>query len=83
MALPTWVWWLWLAGFVVCEAYALFNARAGDTLSETAWRYVSGLKRQQDGTWRPSKGVGSWRAFALFAFLVWLAFHLAFGWFAG
>lgn len=66
----TLLWLVWLLMFGAIEGAALFNRRAGDTLSEHVWGWFS-IK---------AKGTG-WRArrFALLAFLAWLAAHFLTG----
>lgn len=71
------IWIIWMATFGVVEGIALIRPGRGDTLSENVWRW---FKTGPGHT----VGIGwGWRAFALGAFLVWLALHLVFGWFAG
>jgi hypothetical protein len=63
-------WLVWIAMFLSIEGAAIFNKKAGDTLSEHVWRWFS----------IHSKGRG-WRArrFSLLSFLAWLVMHFLTG----
>lgn len=66
-----WYWLAWLlGGFAVPETYALFTD-SRRTLSETAWSWFGVMKGQPIGQWNVQH-------YALLAFLIWLAGHLAF-----
>lgn len=67
-------WLLWLAGLAGLEGPALFNHISGDTLSENTWAWFH--------VFDPHPGLlfGTLRVL-LGLFLLWLAFHLTFGWF--
>lgn len=67
-------WLCWGAAFLIIEGVALFNKRTSDTLSEHFWGWLKVSDR------RPTPLVWVMRG-GVFAFCVWLAFHLAFGWF--
>lgn len=83
------IWWgFWAGLFVVSEGIALFNKTSGDTLSETVWNWLRGRKFGDSSsamwgvralTWNHN----TWRTYAVGAFLLWLFFHLTFGWFSG
>ena len=62
-------WALWLAAFLVVEGVAVFNRKAGDTLSEHVWLWF-GVKAAPK----------SWLVWPLRLFLGWLAVHLGTGW---
>jgi hypothetical protein len=93
----TWYWVAWALMFLGGEGYALFNRTPGDTLSETVWYWLCGYRwahpakagvsgaRPRRGAVGPveRKSAWTWRTFAVGAFLLWLFFHLTFGWFAG
>jgi len=87
-ALPVWCWVAWGIMFLAGEGWALFNRTPGDTLSETVWYWLLGYRwahPKHEGTdkaWE-RKSAWTWRTFAVGAFLLWLFFHLTFGWFAG
>lgn len=89
-------WTCWGAMFVIAEGIALFNKTTGDTLSETVWAWLKGKRTPaktlyllDDGT--DIKSVtkpiewshNTWRTWMVGSFLLWLFFHLTFGWFAG
>ena len=78
------MWWIcWLVlGFCVPEGIALFNKTAGDTLSETVWNWLRG-KNDYDNGGTIKWNHNTWRTWVVGAFLLWLFFHLTFGWFAG
>lgn len=95
-ALPVWFWVAWGIMFLAGEGWALFNRTPGDTLSETVWYWILGYRwahpSKDAQTWRTTAGLKlpierksawTWRTFAVGAFLLWLFFHLTFGWFAG
>ncbi len=63
------VWIAWLAAFVIVESVAVFNKRAGDTLSERVWDWF-GVKHESR----------KWLRWPLRVFLLWLAVHLGTGW---
>jgi hypothetical protein len=97
--LPVWYWVAWALMFLGGEGYALFNRTPGDTLSETVWYWLCGYRwahPAKAGEWKSGargddvavapverKSAWTWRTFAVGAFLLWLFFHLTFGWFAG
>lgn len=61
--------WLgWLAAFLVVEAVAVVNRRAGDTLSENVWHWFGVKARPQP-----------WITWPLRVGLLWLLVHLGFG----
>ena len=64
----SWFWVAWIAlGFFPLELWALFSGNDQDTLSDNVWRL--------EGT-----GATFFRYFVA-AFLVWLFFHMVYGWF--
>jgi hypothetical protein len=67
-------WLLWLAAFLALEGSALFNHISGDTLSENTWAWFHVFDPH------PGLLLGTLRVL-LGLFLLWLAFHLTFGWF--
>jgi hypothetical protein len=79
------VWLIWGLWFVIWEGRALINKSTGDTLSENVWNWLRG-KRQRVNNF-PDPPIkwnhNTWRTWFLFMFLIWLAFHLSFGWGAG
>jgi hypothetical protein len=91
----TWYWVAWALMFLGGEGYALFNRTPGDTLSENVWYWLCGYRwahparaaRVMSGRSGAGpverKSAWTWRTFAVGAFLLWLFFHLTFGWFAG
>lgn len=68
MSIYTILWLLWGAAFVLVEGSAIFSHKAGNTLSETIWRWFS----VKGGSW-------TWKRFVLLGFLAWLLIHLVFG----
>jgi hypothetical protein len=69
----TYLWLGWIAAFLIIEASAIWLRPPGDTLSEKVWAWF----RVRDK--RPTALVWLLRV-PLYAFLIWLAGHLAFGW---
>jgi hypothetical protein len=69
-----WLWVGWVGIFLVLEFTAILRGRFQDTLSEFVWSLEDIL---------PGKTSWEWSAthFFVFAFLVWLLLHLAFGYF--
>lgn len=67
-------WVAWLALFILVEGIALFNKRAGDTLSEHVWRWFAIDTRggRNSKAWRL-------RRVALLGFLAWLSAHFLSG----
>ena len=66
-------WVAWLAWFALQEGAALFNRQDGDTLSEHAWRWLhvgDGRSTALTIVGRAILAIGG----------VWLAGHLAMGW---
>lgn len=74
MTWSTWTWIAWFAIFVVTEGIALRNRTPGDTLSEHVWKWFKVREQPRSFTFG---------RFVLLAGLIWLAGHLAFGWWAG
>ncbi|XVU25827.1 hypothetical protein ACQPZJ_01845 [Actinoplanes sp. CA-054009] len=74
MSVWLWLWIGWALYFLVVEGIALFNSRAGDTLSEHVWAFLG----FSEGIRRPS-GWTRLRRFLLLAFLAWLIVHLLTG----
>lgn len=72
----TWTWIIWLGTFVVAEAFALFNKKPGDTLSEHAWRWFA-VKDEADAS--VAKQPLRVRRVVLIGFLGWLLVHLGWG----
>ncbi|MGC5319297.1 hypothetical protein ACPXB5_11220 [Micromonospora arida] len=69
-------WVVWFLYFAVVEGMALFNARAGDTLSEHIWAWFGTAR----GEWsRPVSGWTRLRRFVLLAFMAWLSVHFLTG----
>jgi len=62
------LWLLWLASFLAIELTALWTGHPEFTLSEWVWR-LEKLGR-----------VWSFARYFVAAFLLWLFFHLVFGW---
>ncbi|TDC29976.1 hypothetical protein [Micromonospora sp. KC213] len=80
LAVDAWwaTWLVWFAYFAVVEGMALFNSRAGDTLSEHVWAWF-GTKRHPADPFRPITGWTRLRRFVLLAFLAWLSLHFLTG----
>lgn len=94
LALGSWeafFWFLWIAAFLVVELYAVFNAKLGDTFSESWWRYLrikTGNVTTKDGrVVAYEKPWPLWVSLPLraviIAFGVWLIGHLGFGLWGG
>lgn len=62
----TWLWLIWIAGFLAVELPAAFNKQPGDTLSEHVWKWFS-IKNK-------SKGYKA-RRLGFLAFWAWLTVH--------
>jgi hypothetical protein len=87
MSVWTLLWVAWGLAFAVIEGLALFNSRAGDTLSEHAWAWL-GIKRR--ALWRRKPGSKAtrvrptWTLTALRVLfglaMLWLGLHLTTGW---
>ena len=73
-----WVIWLSLTvgSFLALEIPALRNRREGDTLSEHVWRWLKVRTARSDA----GASFLILARVALGAFLIWLAGHLAMGW---
>jgi hypothetical protein len=82
--------------FVLGEGWALFNKTAGDTLSERVWAWLRGRRKRNvrvpalygdKYNTVPADPIvwnhNTWRTWVVGAFLLWLFFHLTFGWFSG
>lgn len=69
----TWFWAIWVIGFMIVEAIAVFNNVPGDTLSEHVWRLIG--TDQEDRT----AMMWIWRA-GLLVLLAWLIPHMMTGW---
>jgi hypothetical protein len=85
-------WLLWLVlGFCVPEAIALFNKTDGDSLSDVVWAWLKGRQSTRP-VWlspglvadpQPVKwNHNTWRTWVVGSFLLWLFFHIVFGWFS-
>jgi len=81
--------------FLISEGIALFNKASGDTLSETVWAWLKGKQRNTDTVAVRAYGSteyiapknikwnhNTWRTWVVGSFLLWLFFHLTFGWFS-
>ncbi|MFI7069569.1 hypothetical protein [Micromonospora sediminicola] len=68
---PTWL--LWFLFFAIVEFTALFNSRAGDTLSEHVWQWFT------VGGGRPVTGWTRLRRVLLLGFMAWLTVHFVGG----
>lgn len=79
LALDAWwlAWVMWFLYFAAVEGMALFNARAGDTLSEHVWAWF-GTATHPGGMRAPS-GWTRLRRFVLLAFMAWLSVHFLTG----
>lgn len=76
-------WGVWITAFIVVEIPAVFNARKGDTFTES-WRRWLHIKGGYDGVGQPVKPYPLWIGIpvqvAIVSFGVWLIGHLGFGW---
>lgn len=70
MAVPTWVWVVWVIAALAVEIWALLNQVRGDTLSEKVWLWASTNHR---GT------AFRVRRFFLLVLMCWLTVHFMTG----
>lgn len=93
-ALGSWevfFWLLWISAFLIVEVRAVFNAKLGDTFSESWWRYLrikTGTVVTKEGhTVAYEKPWPMWFSIplriAIVAFGIWLIGHLGFGLWGG
>lgn len=92
-ALGNWeiLWWAgWIIAFLAVELPAVFNAKLGDSFSETWWRWLhikGGMRPTPDGGVVAVKPLPLWAAIpirmVIVAFGVWLIGHLGFGLWGG
>jgi hypothetical protein len=83
-------WAGWIIAFLAVELPAVFNARLGDTFSETWWRWLhikGGMRPTPDGGLVAVKPLPLWAAIpiriVIVGFGVWLIGHLGFGLWGG
>lgn len=66
-------WLIWIAYFLVLEAFAIFSSREGRTLSAHVWVWFGAGKDWKHNTW-------AWiRRTVLILFMIWLSLHFVFG----
>lgn len=92
MSFATYYWIAWgLFGFALPESIALLNKAQGDTLSEQFWNWIKGRQQLERYGNYPGAEYGhtpmtwnhnTWRTYIVGSFLIWLFFHLTFGWFS-
>lgn len=69
-----WIWVGWIGTFLVLEFTALIRGRSKDTLSDFVWWLCKVTPGRTDWSW-------TFVHLVVAFFLVWLFFHLAFGFF--